>query len=157
MPAKEKDVAFYFEYKKITPRALVQDNLIYFSYKSPNGVHDPAPLVYVLEKQNDGIYGLNIHYDSTQLFEIIDNTSAKINSILEKEFNKKYPDRKKQLQKERVPFDKSLLEASDKKIFARKIMRRDLEQFLLRNKSDFTFRHYLFVRMNNVSRLNWRV
>lgn len=155
--AKQQDILYYFEYKKISPSALVQDNLIYFNYHSPNGVHDKTPLVYVLEKRLDRIYGLNVHYDAGELFEIINSTETKINKVLENEFFKKYPEQRKELQKKRIKFHRDLLQEDDKKEFAKRISKRDMEQFLLRGKNDETLRTYLFKRMNSVSKLVWRI
>ena len=107
---RQQDILYYFEYKKITPSSLVQDNLIYFNYKSPNGVHDKTPLVYVLEKRLDRVFGLNVHYDAGELFELINTTELKINKTLENEFFKKYPAAKKELQEKRLKFSKDLLQ-----------------------------------------------
>lgn len=154
---RQQDILYYFEYKKITPSSLVQDNLIYFNYKSPNGVHDKTPLVYVLEKRLDRVFGLNVHYDAGELFELINTTELKINKTLENEFFKKYPAAKKELQEKRLKFSKDLLQEADKKEFAKRISRKDMEQFLLRGKNSETLRTYLFTRMNNVSKLVWRI
>src|SRR4051794_39050317 len=121
MPAKKNDVNFYFEYKRINPRGMGQDNLIYFNYKSPDGVHDPTPLVYVLEKQLDRFYGLNVHYDNKEFFEIIYNTEEKVNTFLEKEFYRLYPEKKQELQKKRQKFNKTLFKEQDYKQVSKRI------------------------------------
>jgi hypothetical protein len=154
--ATQKDVLKYFIYNNVRPASLVQDNLIYFSYQSPEGVHDKMPLVLVLEKQLDRLYGINVHYDSKQLLEIITNTQKKIIKLLEAEYYKKYPDNKKRLLKEHRKFDLSLLVEEDVKEFSKKINKKDYDQFLLKRRNDDTMRCYLYKRMNNVSKLTWR-
>lgn len=54
------------EYFNLVPTSfgLVKpEMLLSFSYRSPDRkIHDPDPLIYVLEKRSDRIYGLNLHY-----------------------------------------------------------------------------------------------
>lgn len=157
MASKNKDISFYFDYKDVRPNSLVQDNVITFNYKSPEGVHDKAPLVYVLEKQLDRIFGLNLHYDSKQFFDIITTVQLKVNKILEQEYYKKYPEKRKELREQRVKFDKALLTEEDKKQFGRRVNKKDLDQFLLKRTNKDTMRSYLYKRMNNVNKLVWKL
>lgn len=147
----------FFTMKSVSPRSLQQDNLIQFSYHSPNGVHDRQPLVYVLSKDLKGVYGLNLHYDSTQLVDLIDTTTDKINGFLQEEWERKYPDQARKLNESKKPFSKKLIEQKDLKEFAKRIPKKDYEQFFYEPKSTDIFRHYLFLRMNTVSKLVWKM
>lgn len=153
-PFKETD---YFNFKSISPSSLQQDNLISFSYHSPNGVHDKFPLVLVVEKQLDRIYGFNLHYDMQEMQELLENTNKKIVSFLEKEWYKKYPDKRIELAKQKKVFNKFLVEQKDLKDITRRIQPKDLEQYLVTKKNDIAFRCYLYKRMNKVSKLTWKI
>jgi len=155
--AKKFRLEDYYTFKNVTPRSLEQDNLVFFSYHSPNGVHDKTPLVYVLEKQLDRFYGLNLHYDSLELQEVIQNIQVKTNTFLEKEWYKKYPEKKKQLKESKAKFTKQLLEPKDLKEFSNRFPKRDLEKYVLKRKNTDTMRCYLYVRMNQVSKLIFKI
>ena len=155
--AKPFRLTDYFLMRDVTPASLQQDNLISFSYKSPNGVHDKNPLVLVIEKRLDRIFGFNLHYDMKEMDEVLINAYNKVNVALEKEYYRKYPDKQNELRKKRLKFDKSMLNEDDFKTFSRRINRKDLEQYLVTNKDMTAFRCYLFKRMNKVSKLTWRI
>lgn len=146
-----------FEYRNVTPSALQQNNLISFSYKSPNGVHDKNPLVYVLEKRLDRFYGINLHYDMDEMENLAQNTEDKIIRLLENSWYTKYPKKKAELKKNRQEFDTSLVEPKDLAEFKRKINKKDLETFLVNNQDTSAMRCYLYSRMNKVSKLVWKV
>ena len=153
--AKPFKLTDYFLLRNVTPSSLQQDNLINFSYKSPNGVHDKNPLVLVVEKRLDRIFGFNLHYDMKEMDEVLINTYNKINATLEKEYYRKYPEKRSELRKKKLKFDKTMLTPEDLKTFSRRVNRKDLEQFLVKNKDMAAFRCYLFKRMNKVSKLSW--
>lgn len=155
--AKPFKLTEYFLMRDVTPSSLQQDNLISFAYKSPNGVHDKNPLVIVVEKRLDRIFGFNLHYDMKEMDEVLINTYNKVNTILEREFYRKYPEKRNELRKKRIKFDKSMLTPEDLKTFSRRVNRKDLEQFLIKKKDMIAFRCYLFKRMNKVSKLTWQI
>lgn len=155
--AKPFKLTNYFLLRNVTPSSLQQDNLITFAYKSPNGVHDKNPLVIVVEKRLDRLFGFNLHYDMKEMDEVLINAYNKVNAALEKEYYRKYPEKRAELRKKKVQFDKSMLEPEDFKTFSRRINRKDLEQYLIKNKDMTAFRCYLFKRMNKVSKLTWRI
>jgi hypothetical protein len=157
MMAKPFKLTDYFLMRNVTPSSLQQDNLITFSYKSPNGVHDNAPLVLVVEKRLDRIFGFNLHYDMREMDEVLINTYNKVNTILEREYYRKYPEKRNELRKKRVKFDKTMLTPEDLKTFSRRVNRNDLEQYLVKQKDMTAFRCYLFKRMNRVSKLTWSI
>jgi len=150
-------VTNFFEFKRCTPSSLEQDNLLQFSYHSPDGVNDKAPLVFIVEKQQDRCYGFNVHYDSKELIDIIENTSKKVNKYLQDMWYRQYPEKKKQLKESRQLFDKSLIEPKDLAKYKKSLMKRDLEQFLLKKKNVQTLRCYLYKRMNTVSKCIWKI
>lgn len=147
----------FFTFKSCSPSSLQQDNLIQFSYHSPNGVHDKMPLVYVIEKRRDRIFGLNLHYDSNQLVSLVDDTNDRIDVFLEKEWYKKYPKKKQELKKQRAYFYRDLVEPKDLKEITKRVKKQDLEQFYLQPQNDDIFRCYLLKRMNSVQRCIYKV
>lgn len=150
-------LAQLFEYRNVTPSGLQKGNLISFKYSSPNGVHDKAPLVYVLDKTFDKIYGINIHYELSELQTLVDGIEEKVKFFLENKFYSKHPDKKKELQKNNIEFDKSLIEKKELIEFNRGFNKKDLEVFGDPGLSNDAFRSYLFKRMNNVSRLVFKL
>lgn len=146
-----------FTFKNITPSGLKSGNLIFFNYKSPEGVHDRTPLVYISTKSFDRCFGFNVHYDSKEYQNILNNINWKVNPILEKEWYKAYPERQKQLKEKKLKFDKSLIEKEDLKKYEKKIQRKDLEIFDLTKINKDTLRTYLFKRMNGVSKLVFKI
>ena len=150
----------FFNYKNITPGSLTSDNVIQFSYKSPAGVHDLKPLVFVLEKKSDRLYGINFHYDMTELQNAVTNTQAKVAKFLEEQYFKKYPENRQKLREQRVPFNKSLITEAELKEFMRRFPKKDMEQFPLTNANKYpnhALRCYLYQRMTAVSMLTWKV
>ncbi len=151
------NLSTFFLLKSITPSALVQDNLITFSYKSPVGVHDKNPLVFVLEKRLDRIFGLNLHYDMNDFQDIIEETTEKINNFLETEWYKKFPEKKKELKESKEEFSREMIDEKLIKEFERRIPKRDLETFFYSPKNDSILRTYLYKRMTKVSKLTFKV
>lgn len=67
MPPKEiinqNNIKNYFDYRAVGPSQLKPGMLISFRYQSPDRhIHDVSPLVYILERKGDRVYGLNLHY-----------------------------------------------------------------------------------------------
>jgi hypothetical protein len=152
----EFKLAQLFEYRNVTPSSLEKGQLVYFKYKSPNGVHDKSPLVYVLDKTFDKIYGINVHYDMGEIQDICDQVQDKVNLFLENKWYSKHPEKRKELQQKRIEFDPSLIDQKELAEFKRSINKKDLEIFNLQGYSPDAFRSYLYKRMNNVSKLVWK-
>jgi hypothetical protein len=146
-----------FEYRNVTPSGLTQGNLIYFKYKSPNGVHDNAPLVYVVERRIDRLYGFNIHYEMNELQELVDNVKDKVDTFLENKWLSKHPDKRQELREDRAEFDQSMVDQKELIQFKRSFNKKDLEIYQLHNLSTDNLRCYLYKRMNNVSKLVWKL
>jgi len=149
-------LAELFDYRNVTPSSLQKGNLIYFKYSSPNGVHDKSPLVYVLEKTFDKIYGLNLHYDFSEIQTLTENVDFKVNNFLEKKFFSKYPEKRKELKN--IEFDNSLIDEKELIEFKKSFNKKDLEIFDLNSfGNNYNFRSYLYKRMNNVSKLVYKL
>ena len=159
MPKYKYKVEQFFTFKRTSPSSIQQDNLLQFSYHSPNGVHDKTPLVYVIEKRRDRFFGLNLHYDANQLVELIDYTNFQVDDFLKEQWLSKYPDKKKLLKegRKKVPFQRNFVDQKDLKTFSKRIPKQELEEFFIENQNSETFRCYLFKRMNAVSRLTYKV
>lgn len=152
------NVKQFFTFKRITPRTLQQDNLVQFSYHSPeNEIHDPNPLVYVVEKRQDRFWGFNLHYDSEQLVQLIDNANAKVDYTLQKEWLKKDPKNRQKLNEAGGEFNRGFIEKKDFNTIIRRVPNRDLEQFLIENLNIDTLRQYMYKRMNAVSKLVYKI
>lgn len=147
-------LAEIFDYKNVTPSGLQKGNLIYFKYNSPNGVHDKSPLVYVLDKTFDKIYGVNIHYSMGELQDLVETIDFKVNNSLQRLWLTKHPEKKKDLKN--VEFDKSMMEQKDYIEMVRRVDKKILEVFDLPMIPDDAFRSYLYKRMNNVSKLVYK-
>jgi len=150
------NVRDFFTTQRVTPSSLQQSNLIQFSYHSPDGVHDNMPLVYVVEKRRDRFYGFNLHYDSNQLVELIDNKNFQVDTLLENAWAK-VPKNKKRLIESGEEFNRGFIEKKDFKLITSKIQKKVLEQFLIENLNVDTLRIYLFKRMNAVSKMIYKV
>lgn len=155
--AETTNVRKFFNFKMVSPTSLKATNLISFSYRSPNGVHDRHPLVYVSSKERDRFYGFNVHYDGEQLTEVLQNVTDKIDEQLGEEYFEKYPEKQKEFKKKRLLFTKDVLSKQDLKEFSRKIYNPELEQYELDNSNVETLRCYLFKRMNQVSKLVYKI
>lgn len=146
-----------FIYKTITPSSLLNTNIIRFSYKSPDGVHDKEPLVYVTEKRFDRFFGINLNYDVKELQEAVLNVQNLITPYLEKEYFKKYPENKKKLQETKQTFNKSLITEDEYKEFMNRFPKKDLEVFNIQTTNMGAMRQYLYSRMTSVSKLVYKV
>lgn len=67
MTEKPKTITLYnlpqfFNYRSIGSSSIKPGMLVQFRYNSPEGVHDVKPLIFVLEKKMDRVWGLNFHY-----------------------------------------------------------------------------------------------
>ena len=153
----EFKLAELFQYKNVTPSSLQKGQLVYFKYNSPNGVHDKAPLVYVLDKTFDKIYALNLHYDMDEIQGITESIQFKVNTFLENKWYSKHPEKKNELTDQNLEFDSSFIEKKELADFKRNFNKKDLEIFNLPTPSPDAFRCYLYKRMNNVSKLVWKL
>lgn len=153
----EFKLAQLFEYRNVTPSSLQKGQLVYFKYNSPNGVHDKAPLVYVVDKTIDKIYAINLHYDMSEIQGITEAIQFKVNSFLENKWYSKHPEKRNELESQDLEFAPNLIEKKELADFKRNFNKKDLEIFNLPSPSPDAFRSYLYKRMNNVSKLVWKL
>lgn len=146
----------HFNMRSVSPSSMQQDNIIMFSYKSPNGVHDTMPLILVHEKQIDRVYGINLHYAPQLLQEAVANIQKKVMPYLEQEYYKKYPENKQKLKEQRIPFSKSLITEAEYVEIMKRFPQQQLEQFLVTKQGMDAMRCYLYQRMTSVSKLVWK-
>jgi len=146
----------FFNMKTTSPGTLKQFNLISFNYQSPRGIHDPNPMVLVVNKEFDRIFGFNLHYDMSEVQQILTNTDNKVMKFIEEQYYRKYPENKQKLLKEHKQFSKELVTQQEYKEFIRKMPSKDLEVYQVEPPSIEICRCYLFKRMNSVSKLTWK-
>lgn len=108
-----------------------------FNYRSPEGVHDKKPLVYVVEVQADRVYGLNVHYD----FKLMENIIA----------NKRLEVSKLQPQQ---PSNNPLKDAVEEK--KPTLTTKITEEYALTRNNKYILRCYLYPRMSNITKLVYK-
>ena len=146
----------YFVYKNVNPGSMQENNIVTFSYKSPNGIHDNSPMVIVTDKQSDRFYGINLHYDPRPLDEAMKNIENKILPFLEKEYFNKYPENKQKLNEQKIKFHKGLITEQEYHQMMLKFPKKDLEVFKFSTINKEAMRCYIYHRMTAVSRLVWK-
>lgn len=159
----------FFNFKLINKGQIIPGSILQFNYRSPEGVHDTSPLIYVLESEQDRVWGLNLHYKFVLLGEAI--------QLKKDEIQKAHPQQPKetpiepidnskphpeQLNQKHIPslpeFKKTL--GVDKQIIQPKpivIPNQLLEHFTLTNQPKELLRNYLYPRMSNIQKLVFKV
>lgn len=146
----------YFNHTSVSPAALIQGQIIQFNYKSPDGVTDKKPLVYVFEKRIDRFFGINLHYDMSYFTEIIENKNAEINNYLKEIFVRDKENKEKLYKEHNGVFTKELITEDQYREFMINFQRRKLEEFIIANPDMKIMRNYLYSRMNNVTKLVYK-
>lgn len=160
-PAKVNiyNLPYFFNFKSVSSNQIFPGSLIQFNYRSPDGVHDKKPLVYVLETESDRLWGINLHYkffllsniiqDKIKLIEKTQNTPNRSNTSVEptsKELEgsnlPSLPEIKKELQAKSAPI---------------KISPQLLEQYQLTTIPPDILRNYLYTRMSNIQKLIFKI
>ena len=59
--------------QKIAFSGIKPGMILSFNYSSPDGIHDPNPMIYVLSVEFDRVWGLNLHYKFALMGEILTN------------------------------------------------------------------------------------
>lgn len=90
----------FFDFKASGANQLKPGMIVQFRYRSPEGVHDVSPLIYVLEAEQDRVWGINVHYKLALLGEAV--------QIKKAEIQKTHPTQQKQ---EEVPIEPSEVSA----------------------------------------------
>jgi hypothetical protein len=68
----------FFDFKPVNANQIIPGMILQFKYRSPEGVHDVSPLIYVLEATQDRIWGLNLHYKFALLGEVIQDKRGEL-------------------------------------------------------------------------------
>lgn len=163
----------FFNFKPISVSQITPGTLIQFNYRSPDGINDKAPLIYVLESEQDRVWGLNLHYKFVLLGETFQLKKNEILKLNPNQFNKKEtpvkdegninPNPKpEQLNSKHIPslpeFKKTLgvdkNETKPKQII---IPNQLLETFTLTQQPKELLRNYLYPRMSNIQKLSFKI
>jgi len=163
----------FFRFEVIGSNNIKPGMLCAFMYSSPDGIHDPYPLIYVLSKEKDRVWGLNINYQFTLMAQMYNAKQIEVNQS-KKEIKPttqtpnpnanqdvltKVPKLKNVLSKTRTkpslskPKPKQQITQSAQKFN----IKANLDLFALQQKPDFILRNYLFLRMKTVRKLIYKV
>ena len=160
----------FFNYKNVSTGQTIPGMLLQFSYRSPNGVHDVKPLIFVLEAESDRVWGINLHYKLDLLGQIVDLKKAEI--------SKGYPEtpviapkvdgsdpakvQPKQINQKNIPSLPEFKEALKDKIpkpigTTKQVPIQLLEKFILDNPPKELLRNYLYTRISGLQKLTFKV
>jgi hypothetical protein len=169
VPSYPKTVNIYnlknfFNFKAVNPRQILPGTIVQFSYRSPEGVHDTSPLIYVLEAEQDRVWGINLHYKFSLLGEIIEQKKAEVLKANPPQVQQPIQEvsgaavKPEQLNQKHVPslpeFKKTL--GIDKQAIPQKkvvVPIQLLENYILTNQPKELLRNYLYPRMTNIQKL----
>jgi hypothetical protein len=168
----------FFDYKTISASQITPGMILSFTYKSPEGVHDRAPLIYVLEVDQDRIWGLNLHYKFVLLGEVIQVKRGELaktqpskeeqQPAVKSNENQKPGDptpRPEQLNQKLIPSlsetkgilkigEKPILQAPPKKIVYPNQL---LEHYTMTEQPKEILRNYLYPRISTLQKLVFKV
>lgn len=169
----------FFDLKSVSMAGIKPGMLVQFRYSSPEGVHDVKPLVFVLEKKSDRIWGLNFHYQFGLIEPLIKMKDAEVQKFLENSSEwKKYQKELTQVKPEEVAKDglpdvneieQDMKDKSKKVVKEEPVQPFDVKkirfpQLMLENFANdkikppvSILRNYLFMRMNSLQKLSYKV
>jgi hypothetical protein len=146
------NLKFYFNYKLVSPRGGIQPGmLLEFNYNSPAGVHDRKPLIYVLQVENDRVYGLNLHYKFDLITQIITTKKQEIATIVAN-----MQTTKKEVSKEIPNVATAQEEIGQIDISKIKFNSSVLEKYSLTTQPSHILRNYLYSRMTSSYKLVYK-
>ena len=155
----------FFNYKPINAGQIVPGMLLAFNYRSPEGIHDRAPLIYVLEAEQDRIWGLNLHYKFALLGETVQIKKSEISEITPTTQQPTQLDpkvRPEQLNQKNIPSLPDFKETlgvtkqplpNKKPIYTPQL----LEHYTLTQQPKEILRNYLYTRISGLQKLVFRV
>jgi len=158
------NVKSFFNFSSTSPSGLKKGMLIKFNYFSPDRkVNDKTPLVFIMEKYNDRVVGLNLHYQFDVLSELIEikneqltefvNNSREYKAHLKELENKSKVD----LSEGDLPSSEELEAESNFDVKKVRVPTQMLEDFTADvGASSDIFRVYLYRRMTGVSKLSFK-
>lgn len=142
------NIKYFFDFKSIGTNQIFPGMLIQFNYRSPEGIHDKGPLIYVLDVYSDRVYGLNLHYDFKLLQQIVTTKDIELLGYKPKENpNPVSP------QDQKVG---TLPTVDEIKQTIKTIPQGILEKYTLNNRPTFILRNYLFTRMSGIVKLIYK-
>lgn len=159
----------FFNFKSINVGQILPGTIIQFSYRSPEGIHDKSPLIYVLEVEQDRVWGINLHYKLNLLAQMVELKKAEVLKINPQEVAQEQPNtnldskvkpeqlNQKHIQslpefKETLGIDKQTTEPKKKVIIPQQL----LEKYTLTIQPKELLRNYLYPRMGSVQKLVFR-
>lgn len=162
------NLKYFFNFKPISNNQILPGMIVQFNYRSPEGVHDVKPLIYVLEVEQDRIWGINIHYN----FKLLEGIVAdKINVLSKVKPTEKQETDKETLEKDPTPRQEQLnkknilsqgeneaiLNKDDKKVITKEVKpvypQKLLETYTLQTIPSNILRNYLYSRTSSVNKL----
>lgn len=173
------NIRSFFNFQEINTGNIKPGMLLAFRYSSPDGIHDPWPLIYVLSKEGDRVWGLNLHYRFSLIAGLykykqmevqasqknVRPTTQTPNKEVKQRENPldKLPKLKKVLAKTKTQVRPSLNKQKQQKQTkpttpVKKIpINVNLDIFALATKPEYILRNYLFIRMKNVRKLSYKI
>lgn len=142
------NLKYFFNYKSISPSAIIPGNLIEFNYRSPEGVHDKKPLIIILSVEGDRCWGLNLHYKFNLIEGLLANKHQDINTFIQTNPNKQEESLKERV--EAIREEKKLEYLNTPKPTL-------LENFSLKNEPPLILRNYLYTRMSGIQKLSYKL
>ena len=157
----------FFNFKTVSTNQIIPGMIISFGYRSPEGVHDSTPLIYVLEVEGDRIWGINLHYKFALLGEVIQYKRAEVQKVtptkqeapVEKPIEDNSRPRPEQLNQKNIPSlpefkkvlgtDKPTQPTFSKPSYPIQL----LEHYTLTQQPKELLRNYLYPRMTSVQKL----
>mgnify|MGYP001189024437 FL=1 len=165
------NLKYFFNFKPIPVSQILPGMLIQFNYRSPEGVHDVKPLIYVLEVEQDRVWGINIHYNFKLLEGIVANKINVLSKIkptekqeTDKETLVKDPSpRQEQLNKKNILSqgeNEAILNKDDKKTITKEVKpvypTQLLETYTLQTIPSNILRNYLYPRTSSINKLTFK-
>lgn len=142
------NLKYFFNYKSVSPSAIIPGSLIEFSYRSPEGIHDKKPLVVVLSVEGDRCWGLNLHYKFQLIEGLIANKFQDINTYIQTNPNKQEETLREKV--EEIKQQKKLEYLNSPKPTL-------LESFSLKQEPTTILRNYLYTRMSGIQKLSYKL
>jgi len=184
LPNKPKKLTIYnlndfFEFKSVAVITIRPGMFLQFRYSSPEGVHDVKPLVFILERKADRIWGLNFHYQFDLMAPLLQLKDAEVQKFLQnnsdwkkyqRELTKPTPDETTdkgipdvdELEKDMVDKSEKIVKEEPVKPFDVKKVR--FPPLMLENFANNKIkppkeilRNYLYNRMNGIQKLVYKV
>ena len=160
----------FFDFRSVSTGQIQPGMLLQFNYRSPAGVHDVKPLIYVLEAEQDRIWGVNLHYKLDLLGKVVDLKKIEVNKgyptvpvvaqpKIEGDPSKVLPI---QINQKHIPSLPEFKEALKDKLpqpvgTTKKVPIQLLEQFTLASPPKELLRNYLYPRMTSLTKLVFKV